>query len=62
MKEAINMTIDDELKAAFQEWIDGMEDGDKSKLASQKILNIINKGSYTNNEIIKEILDKKIFL
>ncbi|MFV9568597.1 pyruvate:ferredoxin (flavodoxin) oxidoreductase [Thermoanaerobacter mathranii] len=62
MKEAINMPIGDELKAAFQEWIDGMEDGDKSKIASKKILDIINRGGYTENEIIKEILDKKDFL
>jgi len=62
MKEAINMPIDEELKAAFQEWIDGMEDGDKSKIASKKILDIINRGGYTENEIIKEILDKKDFL
>jgi len=62
IKEAINIPIDDELKAAFQEWIDGMEDGDKSKIASKKILDIINKGGYKKNEIIKEILDKKDFL
>ena len=43
MKEAMNLDIPAELKEAFQEWIDNMNDGEASKAASQKVLSAFEK-------------------
>jgi pyruvate-ferredoxin/flavodoxin oxidoreductase len=59
MKEAMDSNLSPEIKSAFNEWIDGKNDAEKSKIASEKILSLIN-GS--DNPIAKEILDLKQYL
>lgn len=62
MNEAMNTNISDDLKSAFTEWIENMEDGNGSKLASAKVLDILSQNDYSSNELISEILAKKIIL
>ncbi|AKA68477.1 pyruvate:ferredoxin (flavodoxin) oxidoreductase [Clostridium scatologenes] len=62
MEEYIDSPGADKIKDAFKEWIEAMYDGEKSKSASENILEILNDHNYNGNEIIKEILDKKDFL
>ncbi|MGC9383916.1 MAG: pyruvate:ferredoxin (flavodoxin) oxidoreductase [Kosmotogaceae bacterium] len=64
MKELFELNIDDSIKEVFKEWIEGREDAEKSKSASKKILEIIEKGidDEKAKEILKEIEDKKDFL
>ena len=60
MEEALTLDISDELKEAFQEWIENKDDGKKSKAATYKILPIIEKEA--GNPVIDEIIEKKDFL
>jgi len=62
MKEGIDSDLDSECKAAFQEWIDNMYDGEKSKEATRRLLHIIRAPKYNDNKIIREILSKKDYL
>ncbi len=62
MKEAIHSGIDSDIKAAFQDWLDGMDDGEASKKASKRIVEVIKNGDYRGNKIIEEILKKKDYL
>jgi len=59
MKEAMNLDIPQALKEAFQEWLDGMLDGDASKAATKKILPLLEGQEHP---VLKEILEKKDFL
>jgi pyruvate-ferredoxin/flavodoxin oxidoreductase len=59
MKEAMALDIPAELKAAFQEWIEGMNDGDASKAATQKVLAAFEKVDPSSNELLAKIWDKK---
>jgi len=56
IQEAVESDIDENLKEAFREWLSVMNKGPESKKASEKILDIIAKGNYENNPLIKEIL------
>jgi len=57
MNEALALDINAELKAAFQEWIDGKDEGKASKAAAYKILPLIE--AEAGNAIIDEIIEKK---
>jgi pyruvate-ferredoxin/flavodoxin oxidoreductase len=59
MQEAISLDIPQELKEAFQEWLEGMNNADASKAATAKILPLLEGQT---NPVIKEILDRKDFL
>ena len=60
MQEAIaSEDIAQELKEAFQEWLDGMYNAENSKTVTAKILPLL-KGQ--SNPILKEIADRKDFL
>jgi len=60
MKEAMNTGIGDEAKEAFGEWLDCFDDGEKSKAASAKVIEVLAKEG--NNPIFKEILLRKDYL
>ncbi len=62
MQEAINSNIDSSVKSAFQEWLDGFNDGDKSKEATKKIFLALKHYDYKGNRIIEEIMSKKDYL
>ena len=62
MEEGIKANISDECTEVFNEWIENMDDGEKSKYASQKAINILSKDKYKDNHIVQEILKRKDFL
>lgn len=63
MKEAIlNTALEDKLKDAFSKWLDVMEDGDGSKVASANILTLLKNYNYKGNKILEEIMEKKDYL
>ncbi|MDD4587717.1 MAG: pyruvate:ferredoxin (flavodoxin) oxidoreductase [Heliobacteriaceae bacterium] len=61
MQEALAMDISAELKAAFQEWIEGMFDGPASKIASAKVMALLPSQA-AGNPVLSEIQAKKDFL
>lgn len=61
MKEAAVASISAELKAAFNEWIEGKDDAEKSVLASNKVLPLLEKEQNSHNAV-KEILNLKQYL
>jgi len=62
MKEALNTSIDERIKEAFQEWLNGMDDADASKKATARILEALNGINYEKDAILREIMDRKDFL
>ncbi|WP_291565137.1 MULTISPECIES: pyruvate:ferredoxin (flavodoxin) oxidoreductase [unclassified Clostridium] len=62
MKEALTMEINTELKEAFKEWLEGIDDANISKAATTKILEAINKENFKEINILKEIMNKKDYL
>lgn len=62
MEEAIAVNIGDELTQVFTEWIDNIDDGEKTKQLYQRIIDALNKEEYKDNQIIQEILKRKDFL
>ena len=62
MKEGLDSDISEDTKNAFKAWLDDSDDGEKSKDASAKVLEAIEKESNKSNQIISEILDKKDYL
>ncbi|MFA6924943.1 MAG: pyruvate:ferredoxin (flavodoxin) oxidoreductase [Bacteroidales bacterium] len=59
MNEAMDSNISPETKQAFKEWLDTKLDGDKSKVASAKVLALLQKES---SPLAKQILDLKQYL
>lgn len=59
MKTALDSNMSVETKTAFQEWMDGMKDAEKSKIASAKVIAQLEK---ENSPIAKEILELKQYL
>jgi pyruvate-ferredoxin/flavodoxin oxidoreductase len=59
MAEGLNSDIPADLKAAFQEWIDGKDDTAKSEAASAKVLSLMES---VKNPLVKQILDLKQYL
>lgn len=59
VQEALLLDIAPELKAAFQEWLDGMYNGEASKAATAKILPLLEGQT---NPVLKEIAARKDFL
>ncbi len=62
MQEALNMEINQDLKDAFKQWLDSMDDGEGSKTTTVKILETISNENFQNNPILNEIMEKKIIL
>ncbi|WP_352418712.1 pyruvate:ferredoxin (flavodoxin) oxidoreductase [Proteiniborus sp.] len=61
-KELVELNVSDEIKEAFNAWIEGKEDAESSKKAAAKVLPLlanINTGNERANEILKEFADKK---
>lgn len=62
IQAALNMEINQDLKDAFKQWLDSMDDGEGSKTATTKILKTISNENYQNNPILNEIMEKKDYL
>jgi pyruvate-ferredoxin/flavodoxin oxidoreductase len=64
-KELILLGVSEECKAVIQNWLDTSDDGEKSKPATQKMIEMFEGCTPENKrqqEIVKEILDNKEFL
>ncbi|WP_407929516.1 pyruvate:ferredoxin (flavodoxin) oxidoreductase [Heliomicrobium undosum] len=59
VREALTLDIDAALKAAFNEWLVGMDDAEASKQATAKILPLLEGQS---NPLLAEIADRKDYL
>jgi pyruvate-ferredoxin/flavodoxin oxidoreductase len=59
---AMHPDLDEDVKEAFNLWIDGFDDGNASREASRRLLQILLSGRYKDNTLVKEILDKRDFL
>jgi len=62
MKQAINSSIDPGIKDAFKNWLDVMDDGEASKEAAKRILEILKDYDYKGNSVIEEIMKNKDYL
>ncbi|MFA5527916.1 MAG: pyruvate:ferredoxin (flavodoxin) oxidoreductase [Peptostreptococcales bacterium] len=62
MTELLEMDINQEAKEAFVEWIGSKKDGNESKIASQKVMDVLPKIDRSNDKIaslVQELEDKK---
>lgn len=62
MKQAINSDIEPVVKDAFKNWLNNMNEGEGSKIASKDILRLLQDHNYSDDKIIKEILRRKDYL
>ncbi len=62
MKEGLALDFGDDVKKAFKEWIENYNSGEGSKIASDKILSILNAIGSGKNKVFDEILEKKDYL
>lgn len=63
MREAINdANIEDKVKDAFSKWLDVIDDGEGSKVASANILTLMQGYNYKGNKVLEEIMEKKDYL
>ncbi len=62
MQEYIQSGGNEQVKEAFDLWIKGRNDGEQSKNASSKILELLNNQDYSNDQIIKQIMERKDYL
>lgn len=60
--EGLESDFSDDVKDAFNTWIDNFDNGLGSKLASAKILELLQNTKYSNNKLAKEILERKDYL
>ncbi len=62
MQEGLKGSYSEDLKNAFQNWLDTRDDGEKSRDASAKLLEVIEKEADRKDPVIAEILEKKSYL
>lgn len=56
------MSIPEEIKNVFGEWLDSYTSGEKSLLVADKVLEVLKAHPVPNNPVIEEILKKKDYL
>ena len=57
MKALLELDIDDEMKAAFKDWLEYKDHGEESIAASRKVLDAIGSMS-TTDEVLKQLCDR----
>ncbi|MDR3542885.1 MAG: pyruvate:ferredoxin (flavodoxin) oxidoreductase [Desulfosporosinus sp.] len=62
IKQALETSIPENLKQAFQEWLVGKDDGEASKTATEKILAALKTVPESDKALAQAILTKKDFL
>lgn len=62
MNQAMSAEIGDDLKEAFQNWIESMDIGDGSIRTSKKVLEIMESTNYWGNKTLEEIMKNKEYL
>jgi len=60
MREALNTDVDAEAKTVFVKWLDSFDDGEKSRKASEDVLEVLQKNP--ENPVYKQILLLKDYL
>ncbi|MCC5910752.1 MAG: pyruvate:ferredoxin (flavodoxin) oxidoreductase [Clostridiaceae bacterium] len=59
MVQVLNTDLDEDCKKACKDWLEAMDDGEKSKQATEKLLSLLKEHQHHDHPIIKEILEKK---
>jgi pyruvate-ferredoxin/flavodoxin oxidoreductase len=62
MQEGLKGSYSENIKNAFQEWLEVRNNGEQSKAASNKLLEVIEAEADKNDPIIAEILEKQDYL
>lgn len=62
MREALKMSLPEEILSSFREWLDAFDDGDRSKFASAKVLQALQAHPNQDNNLLTEILKRKDYL
>jgi len=62
MKEYLLSPGEENIKAAFNSWLENMNDGENSKKSSKEIDYALKGYDYSKNEILKQIIERKDFL
>ncbi|ERI89988.1 pyruvate synthase [Clostridiales bacterium oral taxon 876 str. F0540] len=62
MEEGLSSDLPDEVRDVFRNWLDNIHDGQGSRFASDKVIDVISDERYSNHKICKEILEKKDYL
>lgn len=60
MEEAIELNLDEKLNELMKEFLDNMQDGEKTKALKKEMMPLLAK--YSDNEVIAEIVDRKEFI
>jgi pyruvate-ferredoxin/flavodoxin oxidoreductase len=62
IREEINTGTNDMIKDACRKWLDVIDDGRGSRVASANLIKAIEGSPYKGNRVLEEILEKKDFL
>ncbi|NMA66032.1 MAG: pyruvate:ferredoxin (flavodoxin) oxidoreductase [Clostridiaceae bacterium] len=62
VKQALETELDPKLKEAFTQWLENMDEGEESKQAAKKVLDVLENVDYNTNPLLKEIVERKDFL
>ncbi|MBP9027654.1 MAG: pyruvate:ferredoxin (flavodoxin) oxidoreductase [Aminivibrio sp.] len=63
MKALVEMDIPEDMKAAFSEWLESRDDGEKSKAAAEKVLAVLDRDiGAEGNKLLCEIACRKDYL
>lgn len=62
MRQALEQPVSPEIKEAFQNWLNGINDGAKSREVSKKIISILKNLQGNGDVILDEIWEKKDYL
>jgi len=60
--EAKAASIGSELKDAMENWLNVKDNGEMSREASEKLIELLSKEDLNSNKLLKEIMDKKDYL
>lgn len=59
MEEGLNSDLDNDCKSLFKQWLEHIDDGEKSKEVTKELLNLINEHGHKKDPIVKQILELK---
>jgi pyruvate-ferredoxin/flavodoxin oxidoreductase len=59
VEKAITSQIDENLKTAFNNWMDNFNDGEGSKKATEMIFGALKENNHSDNPLVQEIIKRK---
>jgi pyruvate-ferredoxin/flavodoxin oxidoreductase len=62
MKAGLESDFDENIKNSFGQWLESFSNGEASKKASARVLEVLKDSKYASNKIANEILDRKDYL